>query len=173
MYSIISQTGPSKGLSWPIGSERLVLGRAANCDVFVGDSLASRHHCEIVSTGDDVFLNDLGSSNATLVNGHPARQCALRPGDEIAIGRALFLVTTNEIPSTIGTDEAHGITTVNLAEDQSEVLGDVTAELVAKAYPNSVIELATLFDVSRRCSRATGVFDLMSVMFEGLDAYFH
>lgn len=173
MFSITSQTGPSKGLSWPIGADRLVIGRAANCDVHVHDSLASRHHCEIVSTGEDVFLNDLGSSNATLVNGHPAKQCALRPGDEIAIGRSLFLVTASDFPAPQGGEELSGDTTVNLAEDQSQAMGDVTAELVAKAYPNSVTELAVLFDVSRRCSRAAGVIDLISVLFDALDSYFH
>lgn len=173
MFSITSQTGPSKGLSWPIGPDRLVLGRAPNCDVFVPDSLASRHHCEIVTTGDDVFLTDLGSSNATLVNGRPAKQCALRPGDEIAIGRSLFIMTTSDVPVINGVDDIRGDTTVNLAEDQSHTLGDVTAELVAKAYPNSVTELAVLFDVSRRCSRASSVADLIAVVFDAVEAYFH
>lgn len=173
MISITSQTGPTKGLSWPIGTERILLGRADNCDVFVPDSLASRHHCEIVSTGEDVFLNDLGSSNTTLVNGRPAKQCALRPGDEIAIGRSLFLVTTSDAQTMHGADDLRGDTTVNLAEDQSQALGDVTAELVAKAYPNSVTELAILFDVSRRCSRATSTTDLLTVVFDALESYFH
>ncbi|NUM52978.1 MAG: sigma 54-interacting transcriptional regulator [Candidatus Hydrogenedentes bacterium] len=160
-------------MTWPIGPDRLVLGRAPNCDVFVPDSLASRHHCEIVTTGDDVFLTDLGSSNATLVNGRPAKQCALRPGDEIAIGRSLFLVTTSDVPSVQGADDFGGATTVNLGEDQSQALGDVTAELVAKAYPNSVTELAVLFDVSRRCSRSASITDLISVIFDAIEAYFH
>ncbi len=172
MYGITSQTGPSKGHTWPIGQNKLVIGRAPNSDIYVRDSLASRHHCEVVATEDTVFLNDLGSSNATLVNGHPTAQCALQPGDQIAVGRSLFLVTTSDSTGEVFLDGDSAGTTVNLAEDQSYVLGDLTAELVAKAYPNSVTELATLFDVSRRCSRAASVFDVMTILFDALEGYF-
>jgi len=173
MYSLTSQTGPSKGLSWGIGHDKLVIVRAHNCDIFVGDSLVSRHHCEVLSNGETIFLNDLGSSNSTLVNGHPASQCTLSPGDEIAVGRSLFLVTTHERKGNFFAENTPAGTTVNLSEDQSQVLGDVTADLVAKAYPNSVIELAALFDVSRRCSRASNIVDVMSVLFEAVEGYFH
>jgi len=173
MYSLTSQTGSNKGLAWKIGQDKLVIGRAQNCDIFIGDSLVSRRHCEIVSNGDAIFLKDLGSSNATLVNGRPASQCTLRAGDQIAVGRALFLVTTQEQKNEVRPEDVSGATTVNLGDEQSQLLGDVTADLVAKAYPNSVTELATLFDVSRRCSRAANISDLMSVLFDTMEGYFH
>ncbi|GMU92529.1 MAG: hypothetical protein AMXMBFR4_15870 [Candidatus Hydrogenedentota bacterium] len=172
MYTLTSQTGPTKGVSWSIGESKIVIGRAPNCDVTLCDSMVSRHHCEIVATGDQVFLNDLSSSNATLVNGRPATQCVLRPGDEIAVGRAVFLVTCIDPPVKPHGTEGGDATTVTLSDGESDSMGDVTAELVAKAYPNSVQELATLFELSRHFSRAVSIPDLVSTLFDGLKSYY-
>ena len=172
MFGITSQSGSTKGFTWPIGDEGVRLGRGDTCDVIIPDSLVSRQHCEIMTADGDLVLNDLGSNNATLVNGRPATRCTLHPGDEIAIGRSLFLVTSSEAP-VFEAGERHGDTTIDLAEEHSQPLGDVTAELVAMAYPNSVSELALLFDAGRQCSRAASVIDLMSVIFEAIESYYH
>src|SRR5690606_13095271 len=63
-------------------------------------------------------------------------------------------------------------TTVQLADDESAVLGDKTAALIAMAYPNSVEELAALYDIGRKCSRVLTVPDLMKTVFEELNARF-
>ncbi|MEM7200820.1 MAG: FHA domain-containing protein [Planctomycetota bacterium] len=64
----------------------LVLGRIPPCDVVLQDSKASRKHARLHVSGDVVELEDLGSSNGTLLNGKRVRKRLLRPGDEIRIG---------------------------------------------------------------------------------------
>jgi len=170
VFYLNAQTGAVKGQTWPVGSDSILVGRGSECTVTIEDSLVSRRHCEIVPADGGLVVRDLGSSNATLVNGKPIAECTLRVGDELAVGRTVLLVTT-------AAGEARGpkpglsqseLTTIRLAEEQSAMLGERTAELIAMAYPNSVEDLAALYDISRKCSRVLTIPELMKTVFEEL-----
>lgn len=64
----------------------LTMGRVAGCDVVIDDTKASRRHARIVMQGGVVEIEDLGSSNGTLLNGKPVQRRVVRDGDEIRIG---------------------------------------------------------------------------------------
>jgi hypothetical protein len=51
-----------------------IIGRDKSCDVRLGESLASRRHAQITSDGSAYFIEDLGSSNGTQVNGERIRE---------------------------------------------------------------------------------------------------
>lgn len=64
----------------------LTLGRVAGCDIVIDDTKASRRHARIVAQDGVVEVEDLGSSNGTMLNGKPVQRRVLRDGDEIQIG---------------------------------------------------------------------------------------
>lgn len=64
----------------------LTMGRVAGCDIVIDDTKASRRHARIVVQGGVVEIEDLGSSNGTLLNGKPVQRRVVRDGDEIRIG---------------------------------------------------------------------------------------
>lgn len=66
--------------------DKLVLGRVASADVVVEDSKASRRHAILRVEGSVTEIEDLDSSNGTLLNGKKVHRRALRDGDEIRIG---------------------------------------------------------------------------------------
>ncbi len=77
-------------------SERVLVGRAAACDVPVAAERASRRHAEIRGTGKGHVLVDLGSTNGTVLNGVPLKGTAagempLRDGDVIDLGGCTLL----------------------------------------------------------------------------------
>lgn len=92
MFQLVSISGKNRGATWTVDGSGLVLGRDPECDVVLADLIASRRHCRIVLVGGEVQLEDLKSRNPVLVNGVPSRDCALRDGDEIAIGRERFFL---------------------------------------------------------------------------------
>ena len=49
--------------------DSMVLGRAEQCDLVLDDTFLSRRHARIFRDGDRLLVEDLGSSNGTLVNG--------------------------------------------------------------------------------------------------------
>ena len=64
----------------------LTMGRVAGCDIVIDDTKASRRHARIVVQDGVVEVEDLGSSNGTLLNGKPVQRRVVRDGDEIQIG---------------------------------------------------------------------------------------
>jgi pSer/pThr/pTyr-binding forkhead associated (FHA) protein len=64
----------------------LTIGRGADNDVVIDDPLLSRVHARIVSIGEDRIIEDLQSSNGTLVNGRPLVRQILQHQDVIELG---------------------------------------------------------------------------------------
>ena len=78
----------------------LVLGRVAGADLVIRDARASRRHLKLTPENGSLRLRDLGSANGTLVNGAPARDVALRGGEEIHIGGVRIAVLAEEPAAT-------------------------------------------------------------------------
>lgn len=66
--------------------QRLMVGRADDCDVRLDSKYVSRHHAIIVSKEGSVAIEDLRSSNGIFVNEKKVDHSELRPGDTVAIG---------------------------------------------------------------------------------------
>jgi pSer/pThr/pTyr-binding forkhead associated (FHA) protein len=69
----------------PWDSDALVVGRANDCDLVLGQDEVSRRHARFVRVGDRYEVEDLGSVNGTLVNGRRVERAALSVGDVIQI----------------------------------------------------------------------------------------
>jgi hypothetical protein len=66
--------------------DRMVIGRLNSCDICLSDVNASREHAAFVHDPEGWALEDLGSTNGTLLNGAPVQRSVLRDGDVIEIG---------------------------------------------------------------------------------------
>src|SRR5215210_3219622 len=58
---VIRAGGGRVGESFPLGGERMTIGRRPDSDVFLDDVTVSRDHALLVRRGADLFLDDLGS----------------------------------------------------------------------------------------------------------------
>ena len=68
---------------------KYVIGRNADCRIRVEADLVSRRHAKLTLNFDNAFIEDLGSSNGTLVNGKPVTGSArLFPNQKIQVGVA-------------------------------------------------------------------------------------
>jgi hypothetical protein len=75
------------GARHPITHSRTVIGRGSDADITVDDTGISRKHVEILWDGTRAQVNDLGSTNGSLLNGNPVARAALPPDSVIDIGR--------------------------------------------------------------------------------------
>jgi hypothetical protein len=69
-----------------IGKNNLSIGRKHGNDIQLNDLTLSGRHALISSLTDYVFIEDLGSTNGTLVNGNHVKKAALEHSDVIQIG---------------------------------------------------------------------------------------
>jgi FHA domain len=76
--------------------DRVTIGRRPDNDVCIPQAAVSGEHAAVVTILDDSFLEDLGSTNGTLVNGKAVTKHFLRDGDEIDIGREILVYLTDE-----------------------------------------------------------------------------
>ncbi|MHC4207517.1 MAG: FHA domain-containing protein, partial [Planctomycetota bacterium] len=65
------------------------IGRSDECDIVIDSKHVSRHHARIFSSPDGQwYVEDLGSSNGTFVNGEHVKSCPISRADVIEIGMA-------------------------------------------------------------------------------------
>ena len=77
----------------PKGSIRTI-GRTTRADFILDAALVSRVHCRLTadSSSDRLVVEDLGSTNGTLVNGQRVTKHAIKAGDVLTVGRVEFRV---------------------------------------------------------------------------------
>ena len=71
----------------PLDKERLTIGRRPHNDLQIDNLAVSGEHALIVTILNDSFLEDLGSTNGTLVNGVPIKKHILQHNDVVEIGK--------------------------------------------------------------------------------------
>src|SRR4029078_10809057 len=72
-----------------VDAQRLLVGRGAECDVYVPDPRVSRQHFRLGRRGDERWIQDLGSRGGTRINGRPvAGTVLLAERDVIEISEA-------------------------------------------------------------------------------------
>ena len=70
---------------------RNVIGRGTEADIRLPDTGVSRKHVDVVLDGGTATVEDLGSTNGTLVNGRRVSRQALVDGDVIRIGHSVLV----------------------------------------------------------------------------------
>lgn len=111
MARLILFRGTKAQRIFTLGDDPLTIGRQPENTVQLLDAKASRHHCRITKTEHGYELEDLGSRNATFVNGVAVTKAYLCHGDDIRVGNTGIRFEAEEVdgltPSTIlVTDES-------------------------------------------------------------------
>ena len=80
--------GPQKGERAKFDAERILVGRALDNTLCLGDGArrVSSHHAEVIQHGDQYVLRDLGSTNGTMINGRRVVVSELAHDDLIEFG---------------------------------------------------------------------------------------
>lgn len=71
----------------PLDKERIMIGRKPSNEIQIENLAVSGEHACIVTILNDSFLEDMGSTNGTLVNGNPIKKHILQNNDVIEIGK--------------------------------------------------------------------------------------
>ena len=88
---VIVEPTSRAGETFSLGEE-LSVGRGAGCAVVLADdTFVSTVHARIFMRGNDPYVEDLGSTNGTLLNGESVVEpIRLRPGDRVQFGQTVM-----------------------------------------------------------------------------------
>ena len=88
---VIVEPTSRAGEAFSLGEE-LSVGRGAGCAVVLADdTFVSTVHARIFMRGNDPYVEDLGSTNGTLLNGESVVEpIRLRPGDRVQFGHTVM-----------------------------------------------------------------------------------
>lgn len=103
---IAIRSGEQTGRVVAIETDRFVIGREDDCDLLLPDEKISRHHAAIIRREGSIFLEDLGSTNGTFLDGVQIRDpVPLQGNEQIRVGDTLLVPLTEAPtgrPTTIG-----------------------------------------------------------------------
>lgn len=95
--SLVLVYGPQTGRKIDLVGEPVVVGRDLECNFVIDDEGVSRRHCRFLGVAGEWLVEDLRSTNGTLVAGQRVQRHVLADGDLVQTGRSIlkFLSTTN------------------------------------------------------------------------------
>ena len=132
--------------------ERSTIGRKPHNDIQIDNLAVSGEHAIIMTILNDSFLEDLGSTNGTLVNGQPVKKHFLQNNDVVEIGK-YKLKYVNEAPANMSQAEFEKTMVLRapVAGTKAEAKAEAKAEgkVEAKALTdtqNNVLQSAKLSD---------------------------
>ena len=86
-------SGKYQGGEFPLRMNReIIVGRSSDLDMVLVEDMVSRRHAKINSTDTEVWIQDLGSTNGTFVNGEKVTRSRLQEGDRILVGTSIIKV---------------------------------------------------------------------------------
>jgi len=86
----------------PLTKERTTIGRKPHNDIQIDNLAVSGEHAVIVTILNDSFLEDLGSTNGTVVNGNPIKKHFLQNNDVIELGKYKLKFIGDTVPAAAG-----------------------------------------------------------------------
>jgi pSer/pThr/pTyr-binding forkhead associated (FHA) protein len=117
-----------------LNQARVSIGRRPTNDIHIDNLAVSGEHAAITSTGNDYFLEDLGSTNGTIVNGKAVTKHLMQHGDVIALGK-YQLKYVNDTNNAQATHQQALEKAVDMRASAMESVPPITSVSAAPATP--------------------------------------
>ena len=112
----------------------VTIGRKADNDLVLDNATVSGHHCKIYKAGETFFIEDLGSTNGTFVNGKKIIKAGLKNNDAITLVKYSLIFSSDA--SASAPKEAPAAAAPSPAESQSKYAGGVKLRGVIEVLDN-------------------------------------
>lgn len=158
MDSLVILQGPQTGKRLPLEQDCTVLGRQSDSTICLESLAVSRHHARILKTDDKYFVEDLGSSNGTYLNGiRVTGRLPLKEHDRLQVGP--YLLDFQRTPMADPGDD-----TALIVREQVSVLGSNPG-----LYDhNPTQKLQVVLEIAQHLARTLDIDELLGKLLEHL-----
>ncbi len=111
-----------------LDKERLTIGRKPHNDIQIDNLAISGEHAVIVTILADSFLEDLNSTNGTLVNGQAIKKHFLRNNDVVELGKYKLKYMVDVLGATVAVAEPNSTNSVRAGAIKSALEGGALSE---------------------------------------------
>ena len=98
MATIVCYLEDGTVVTHPLDKEITTIGRSPDSLISLDCPSVSSHHAMIKLRPDGIYVQDLGSSNGTKVNGAPVEEAVLKEGDQVIFGGIQCLFYEGDAP---------------------------------------------------------------------------
>lgn len=126
-----SLDGNSLG-EFELNKERITIGRRPANDIHIDNLAVSGEHAVITTIGNDSFLEDMNSTNGTLVNHKPVKKHVLQHNDVIEFGK-YQLIYINPTQTKTPTNQGGFENTVAMRPAKLKLAAPEASEIVEQA----------------------------------------
>jgi len=146
-------SGKYQGGEFPLPEAgEIVIGRSSELDMVLVEDMVSRRHAKISVHNGDIYLEDLGSTNGSFVNGEKITRTKLAEGDRILIGTSIIKVVASDGTSSVQDAQAKMDAAASARPSAAKTMTGSIAEV---ALP----DLLQLFSASKK----TGVLQITTM----------
>ncbi len=142
----------------PLTKERTTIGRKPHNDIQIDNLAVSGEHAVIVTILSDSFLEDLGSTNGTLVNGNPVKKHFLQNNDIIELGK-YKLKFVGEAAAAAGAEKADFEKTMVLRPSAMKAAAEQARAMAGGGAQAAVAARSAAVQQAAASAAATGIAD--------------
>lgn len=124
---MLVKTGKKKGLVYRLADREVTIGRDPSNTIVLPDRRVSRKHAAIIPHDKEYIIEDLGSTNGTLIGNSPVAKQVLKLGDEIKLGGSILAFLSLAAPEEAEKEAPR----VNVIPEEKTPKG-LTVEMVVK-----------------------------------------
>jgi pSer/pThr/pTyr-binding forkhead associated (FHA) protein len=154
----------------PLTKERTTIGRKPHNDIQIDNLAVSGEHAVIVTILNDCFLEDLGSTNGTLVNGNPVKKHFLQNNDVVELGKYRLKFIGEAPVAAVAAEKADFEKTMVLrpsamkaAAEQARAMGAGGAEAARAAAAQQVAASAAAAGIADKDPKAAAITAPMAI----------
>ncbi|MBN8627412.1 MAG: SpoIIE family protein phosphatase [Planctomycetes bacterium] len=174
--------GMTPGQVFPLGGERMVMGRHPDCDIVLDVGAVSRQHAVVVRMNNEFYVEDLKSRNGTFVNGevvHGRRR--LQENDRVKVCDIVFAFHaagpnrdgTPTVSDTAPDDNSRATFIDDIgARASGTIMSSIDVQANRSGFQISVnpeLKLQALLEITRNLASS---LDLNSVLGKVIDSLF-
>ncbi len=135
-------------------NREIIIGRSSDLDMVLVEDMVSRRHAKITSTATDVYIQDLGSTNGTFVNGEKVSRSRLSEGDRILVGTSIIKLVAADL-SASGQTEAEARRRLEAGANRQSMSGRPMSGVIEEIPLPDLLQLLST-------SRKSGVLSVAS-----------
>jgi pSer/pThr/pTyr-binding forkhead associated (FHA) protein len=142
----------------PLTKERTTIGRKPHNDIQIDNLAVSGEHAVIVTILNDSFLEDLGSTNGTVVNGNAIKKHFLQNNDVIELGKYKLKFVGEAAPAA-GAEKADFEKTMVLRPSAMKAAAEQARAMAGGGAQAAVAQRAAAVQAAGQSAQAAGVAD--------------